>query len=614
MYHTLNSEQKEVVFQEEGHLLVVAGPGSGKTHTITMRIAHLIDKGIEPEEIVAITFTTRAAREMIERLKRYGFYREKLFVGTIHALGKRIMEEEGIKVTLVNRTEALTLLRSLLTDQNVDKIFDNLCMHRNILRLSSDIKLQEIYYTYTEILKQKGLYDFEHLLEIPIALMNRPEGSALQRRVKEIIVDEFQDINPLQYEFIRVLSKKGARVLAVGDDDQAIYSFRGANAESLQAFIKDFSPSKVVLKDNYRNPPTILTVAEKVVKCNTKRIEKDIRSTKDSGCVVTYVSLIDESKEASYIADEIRKRLGGTGYHNLSYTSTRRSLSDIAILVRINALISPIKKALDRAGIPCRSIEQKALLEYESVKAILNYLSFILYHDEEALKRVMNIPKRGIGEKTLSSLIEKANSLKISLIEMIERNKNLSKNFKEFIQFIENIKINYSNNIFSMVKGIIELLGFMDYYKGERVAIEALMEVAYGVQSLDLEEGFRRIRDELVFLRGEDLYRAGSEAVYILTMHASKGLEFPVVFIAGLENGIVPLKMEGRETDEEEERRLLYVAMTRASEELILTSSRRRFLFGTCRHSEKTPLIEINGNIKEVNISEEKKVFQKSLF
>jgi DNA helicase-2/ATP-dependent DNA helicase PcrA len=616
MYHTLNPEQKEAVFHREGHILVVAGPGSGKTHTITMRISHLIDKGIKPEEIVAITFTTRAAREMTERLRRYGFYREGLFVGTIHALGKKVIEEEGLRVSLVDRTELLKLLRSLFTDRKIEEIFESLCLYRNTCRVSSDKELQEIYQRYTEVLQERGLSDFEHLLEIPLTLMSRPEGCALQRRVKEIIVDEFQDINPLQYEFIKALSRKGARVFAVGDDDQAIYSFRGGNALSLQEFMKDFFPSKlIILRDNYRNPPTILSVAERVVRNNRERIEKDIKSIKHSGKVVTYVSLPDENKEASYIADEIKKRIGGTGYHDLSYTSTQRSLSDIAILVRINAMIPPIKKALQERGIPCRTIEQKGVLEYESIRVILDYVSFLLCpENDEALKRIINIPKRGVGEKTLHVLTEKAHLSGLSLIKVIERDKNLNENFKKFIQFIENIRQNYFGNIFDIIKGTVELLGLMDYYKREEEVIEALMEIAYGFKYLGVEEGFRRVKEELAFLRGEDLYSSGAEAVYIMTMHASKGLEFPVVFIAGLEDGIVPLSMDGRETNEEEERRLLYVAMTRAGEELVLTSSRRRFLFGRLRYTKRTPLLDISGNIKEVDIRDDRKVFQKSLF
>ncbi len=509
----LNRSQIEAVTAPSGPVLVVAGPGTGKTLTIVRRIAYLLSKGISPEGISAITFTNRAASELRQRLdslkKSLGdIPSEGLFVGTFHLLGLRIIKEYGLReFTIINREGQYEILKEMGV-KRPGQVLKRISAIKNLMDERDD-DFKEVFYDYQRRLSEKNALDLDDLILKAMELLSDEDIlKGVRSRLNHLIVDEYQDINILQYKFLKTLLPEN--LFAVGDPDQSIYGFRGANVENFLNFKRDYPGARVVYLDrNYRNQKKILLAAESMIKNNRKRMDRTVMPERGEGLSIRVVSLPDESKEADFIISKIEEKLGGINHYGLtrgSYDSMERNyaLSQFAVLYRTNSQALYLEDRLKRAGIPCYVMGRQA---GEDVREALRYIN-------ENRER--------------------------PLLEILE---DLRKRYP----FLNSLLRDYEPS--------------------------------------DLND----LRDWLILIEPEDDIPQG-DGVRLLTMHMAKGLQFRVVFITGLEEGIIPLRFERRphrdEEDIEEERRLLYVAMTRAEEELYLLYARRRTLYGRIYHQE----------------------------
>ncbi len=593
--------------------MVLAGPGTGKTLVVTHRLMYLMNNGYKPEETVAITFTQRAAQEMLQRLRQLGLKETPLFIGTIHSLGRTLLRQAGITHAVADRQYCLDVLRECYRGDNYREVYDEMIMKRSALAEMGE-EIQEIYHCYERLLRERGYLDFEHLLEIPIHMIRA--GQIVLSEIREVVVDEFQDVSPLEYEFIKAICSGGARAFVVGDDDQSIYSFRGSAPKVLRRFLEEFQAELVVLEENFRNPSPVYSIASAVVDGIPDRLPKRLKIRNPLKKKVLLVRQPDESTEAAFIASEIKKRLGGTGYHDLS-NNRHRCLGDFGILVRIHALAGPIEDALRRAGIPFRSVKMRSPLEYEPVIKALHYLNFIITGEETSLVEIINTPARGIGEASLRRFLQEASARDISLYTLLKEKARQQQSLRQFIETTEQLRSSVMD-IHTLLSEVLRCYGLLDHYCPEGVdePLQYLITLARACRSLPPEIGLLQVKDELSLSRGDDL-TAGlpeSESVTIMSMHSAKGLQFPVVFIAGLEDGIIPLRLEGKEADEEEERRLLYVAMTRAEEELVLTYADHRLLYGKRRHQSLCPFINLEDQNIEVYQQRKRRQVQGRLF
>lgn len=502
----LNESQRLAVEASDCPVLVVAGPGTGKTLTIVRRIAYLIGRGIRPDEIVAITFTNRAASELKDRIRAFHGELNGLFAGTFHLFGLRVIEDTlEDEFSILSREEQLDLIKRV-SGGSPSAILEKISRIKNLLE-EPDRELQKIIATYQGLLEERRALDLDDLLLKTIEFLSIP---AVYERYRNsvVIVDEYQDINPLQYKMLRVLSLN--RIFAVGDPDQSIYSFRGANVKNFLDFEKEYPQAiRIILNRNYRSQPFIVKASESLIEKNKERIPRDIMSVKKEGIPLKLVSVPDDRAEVEFIVQEIEKRIGGMSHYSLmkglQAVGGNYSFSDFAVLLRTNNQVLAMEAELKKAGIPC-------------------YVMGRVFRDT-------------LGE----------------MLGYIEKNKD--KTFEVLLQELR------------------------DRYR----ILNSLLDNYIPSSSDDLINWLKLTNPE------ED--RLESEGVRLLTIHMSKGLEFRVVFIAGLEEGIIPLKGE----DIEEERRLLYVAMTRAKEELFLIQARRRTLYGSFRKQSPSPFLsEIN--------------------
>ncbi|MFN3739480.1 MAG: ATP-dependent helicase [Thermodesulfovibrionales bacterium] len=502
----LNESQRLAVEAPQQPVLVVAGPGTGKTLIIVRRIAYLITKGISPDEIVAITFTNRAASELKDRIKAFHGDLNGLFAGTFHLFGLRIIKEITQEAfSIINREEQVDLVKRLSGSERPSAIIEKISRIKNLLE-EPDEKMKKIMEDYQELLQEKRTFDFDDLIIRAIELLGDPTYQEKYRRaIKYLIVDEYQDINPLQYRMLRTLSL--SRIFVVGDPDQSIYSFRGANVKNFLDFEKDYPRAiKIVLDRNYRSQPFIVNASESLIRKNKERIQRSISSIIKEGSPVRVVSVPDDRAEIEFIVQEIEKRIGGMSHYSLmrgiQAVEGDYSFSDFAVLLRTNNQVLAMEAELKKAGIPCY-VMGGALTE--SLREIIEYI-------EE----------------------NKDKPLEILLQELSDRYRVLSSLLNNYIP-----------------TSLDDLINWLK-------------------------------------LTGPEEDRLEAEGVRLLTMHMSKGLEFRVVFIAGLEEGLIPLESS---EDIEEERRLLYVAMTRAKEELFLIQARRRLLYGKTKARKASPFL-----------------------
>jgi DNA helicase-2/ATP-dependent DNA helicase PcrA len=618
----LNPPQREAVLHGDGPLLILAGAGSGKTRVITYRIAHLIrERDVRPGNILAVTFTNKAATEMRERLERLlSIPLRGLWISTFHAACVRILRQHieriGYKRQFViyDETDRSSLIRTCMQDLRIDDkhyqpraviarisaLKNNLTDPEQFARTSAgfgfDEAVSRTYELYTERLKESGGLDFDDLLMLSVRLLEQHPDvlDHYQQLFQHILIDEYQDTNRAQYRLVRLLTAKHRSLCVVGDDDQSIYKFRGADITNILNFEKDYADTTIVkLEQNYRSTENILGAASAVVKRNLGRKDKTLWTSRRGGEQVLCYTAVDEKDEARYICRNIGK-----------FVDDGRALREIAILYRTNAQSRALEDALRNRGIPYRIFGGLRFYDRKEIKDIIAYLR-VLHNpaDSVSLRRIINVPARGIGDTTIDKLEKAAQQKGVPLYEAArdpaaaEIAKAASGKLREFTSFMERLRTDMGNLILTdLARRVIDDSGYIKALEEERsiearIRIENLTELLTATedfQEQNREAGLDAFLDQVALITdmeqqsaGDGKGRTNAESVTLMTLHNAKGLEFPVVFMAGMEEGLFPHSRSVESEEElEEERRLCYVGMTRAKERLILTHASERRLYG----------------------------------
>ena len=626
----LNDEQKEAVEYLSGPLLVLAGAGSGKTKVLTSRIAYLIDKGISPYNILAITFTNKAAAEMKDRVvKLIGGEALSMQISTFHSFGLRIIRYNHEYLELDNNfaifdtEDSITAVKRVLRRLDIDtNKFSPKSFYNRISSLKNDLidvdsfkkyiqsdfdeLLIDVYKGYEEEKRNDNAVDFDDLLLLPIKLFkeNKKILEEYQERYKYILIDEYQDTNEAQYVLTKMLAKRFENICVVGDSDQAIYGFRGANFKNILNFEKDYKLCKtIILKKNYRSTKNILDAANSVIKNNSMRHPKELESVKGDGELITYYRAKNGLDEVDYITNEIEK------------IKKEDSLDDIVILYRTNAQSRVFEDVFLKKNIPYRIIGAVNFYARREIKDLMAYLRVINNpRDTISLLRAINTPKRGIGNKTIEELINKSEDNKTSLFDAIDGGKPLTfKNLiREFQKEMEHLSLT------ELVELVLDKSGLREELEKEgsieaETRLENLEEFKSITKAFEDKYGLISLPDflyEVSLISDNTEVTDSSNRVTLMTVHSVKGLEFKYVFITGLEEGLFPHMNSFNSLSElEEERRLCYVAITRAKEKLYLTNAMERILYGNNQINPVSRFInEIDEHLLNIVNKEEKKV------
>ncbi len=603
MFDNLNEQQKEAIKTTEGPLLVIAGAGSGKTRVLTTRIAYLIEEqGIAPTNILAITFTNKAAKEMRDRVvKMLGPIAYQIQISTFHSFGLTIVRENYASLgydkefTILDSDDSLSIIKKIMKSMNLDsKIYNpkniknrissaknEMMSPEELSRFSAcdfDDKVVDVYKEYENKLKNNNSLDFDDLLLKPIELFKKYPTilEQYQERFHYILIDEYQDTNEVQYNLTKMLSKKRKNICVVGDESQSIYAFRGSNYRNILNFEKDYPNCKIILlEQNYRSTKNILNAANDVIKNNKQRKDKKLWTDNDVGDKIIYKLCIDEKEEAATVASEIG---------NLIIKGEK--LEDIAVLYRTNAQSRTIEEAMLKDNIPYKVVGSFYFYNRREVKDLIAYLRLIYNsHDDVSLMRIINSPKRGIGQKSVDNLVSQAAIMGISMYETLSSPKEL-----QFKALIESMKIASQNmSLTEIVELVLEKSGLRKELELENsleaeAKIENLDEFKSITKNFEERYGIISLEDflaEISLVSDVEEHKDNNEAVTLMTIHSAKGLEFKYVFVIGMEESIFPHSRSLFDSNElEEERRLCYVAITRAKEKLWLLGARRRTLFG----------------------------------
>lgn len=598
---TLNEAQKSAVLKTEGPVLIIAGAGAGKTKTVTYRIAHLIEKGVKPENILAITFTNKAAAEMRERalsLLPSGVTTSPL-ITTFHSFCVRVLREHAQLVgrsksfTILDEDDAKSLIKEIVESAGLEpkqwepkKIRSVISREKNDNRNWSNLQgninsnfenvLVRIWEQYEKLCKERNTFDFDDLLIETVRLFKENKNilDLYQNRFLYIHVDEYQDTNKIQYELVSLLSSKNKNLCVVGDSDQTIYTWRGARIENILRFEEDYPDSFVVkLEENYRSTKNIIDAANAVIENNTIRQEKTLKTNNESGEPLNIVSTFDEKREAEFCVFEC-----------IDLIDKGVKPSDICILYRANFQSRSFEEMFMRHHIPYKILGTK-FYDRREVKDILSYIRASLspesLHD---IKRIINTPARGIGKVTIAKLFS---GEKDSLPEKTQIKIN------QFYNLLNEIKIFAEHNHpTDTINFVLQKTGLEEELKKEgdegieRIQnIKELASVSTSYNNLDYIDAHHALLEDAALLGDQDELQNEEDGVRLMTIHASKGLEFPYVFVVGLEHGLFPSERDGKSSkeDKEEERRLFYVAITRAKKKVYLTYTEMRMLFGERR-------------------------------
>ena len=625
---TLNETQLEAVKITDGPLLILAGPGSGKTRVITYKIAYLLEQGkAKPWEVLAITFTNKAAKEMKERL--HNLIEEDIKgmqISTFHSFGLRVIKEYydffGLDrtFTIIDESDSISLIKKIIKELNLDEkkyipraIKNKISGAKNELlnpegfkvfaRTPYDEDVVKIYRKYEEKLKRNSSVDFDDLLMLPIELF-RKDKEALehyQNRYKYVFIDEYQDTNEAQYLLSKMISDKYKNICVVGDESQSIYSWRGANYKNILNFEKDYKNAKVILlEQNYRSTKTILEAANSVIKNNKEKKDKHLWTLNGKGSKIKYLRCYDEKDEILNIINTIKK-----------FKSEGIPYKEMVILYRTNAQSQSIERGFIENTIPYKVVGSYAYFNRKEIKDLVAYLRLINNEkDDVSLIRAMNAPKRGIGAKTIEKLELNANENNVSIFDSITSGKELA-----FKNLILDIKEKMKDKSFvDLVELVLDGSGLKDEYKEKTIENESRLENLEEFKSIarnfeDYNPGATLEEFLIEISLISDVKEASDcdEVVTLMTMHAVKGLEFDVVFITGLEEGLFPHSNSMFDESElEEERRLFYVAITRAKKVLYLTNARSRMLFGQIKSNLPSRFIE------EINQEDIEKLFEEN--
>ncbi len=661
----LNKEQYQAVTEKLGPILVLAGAGSGKTKVLTSRIANLVDSGVNPFDILAVTFTNKAAKEMQQRLSNYlgEDVVKRMWVGTFHNICGRILRRdlENYKTkdgrswnnnyVIYDDTDTKTVIKNALKKLNLDeKSFEPKMIKSVISNAKNKMqdayefsthardyqsdKIAQVYYEYEKQLALNNALDFDDMLMLSVNLLKNSEEvrQKYANRFLHILVDEFQDTNKAQYDLINMLypadgSKDNVGSLcAVGDVDQSIYSWRGADFKIILNFQKDYKNTKLIkLEQNYRSTANILDAANAVIINNNERMEKNLYSQKGSGSKIKTFEASDDYEESSYIAGKIR---------NLGV-----SLDDIAVLYRTNAQSRGIEEALMSNSIPYKIVGGLKFYDRKEIKDIIAYLKLIYNHNDSAsLRRIINVPKRSIGDTTVNKLAALADELDCSIFDVLNDIENVEEfnaatktRLANFRDLIKEFSLNQNTvELSEFVPIVLERSGYMKELIDEnsiesQSRIENLQEFVNVVREFEADEFIGDEEDDLGLLGNFlsqvalvsdiDQLNENDKSVTLMTLHAAKGLEFPIVFLAGLEEGMFPHSRSiafGAPTGElEEERRLMYVGITRAKDDLYLSWAQRRRIWGDIKYFPKSRFIdEIPSNLLEDDNSMPKRAYR----
>ncbi len=637
----LNDSQKQAVLQLEGPLLIIAGAGSGKTRVLTFRIAHMMQKGIDPFNILALTFTNKSAREMKSRISKIVGDGEakNLWMGTFHSVFARILRSEADKLgfpsnfTIYDTQDSVRLLSAIIKEMNLEKdrykpkqVLGRISQYKNSLitvsaykrnpelieadRETGRPKMLEIYQEYVNRCFKSGAMDFDDLLLRTNELLTRfPETLAkYQDRFRYIMVDEYQDTNHSQYLIVRALADRFQNIAVVGDDSQSIYSFRGANIQNILNFQKDYPDVKVYkLEQNYRSTQNLVNAANSVISKNKTRLDKELWTDNDAGEKIKVMRTISDGEEGRFVAQSIWQNAMN---NQLTY-------DNFAILYRTNAQSRAMEDALRKKDIKYRIFGGLSFYQRKEIKDVLSYLRLLVNpNDEEALKRVINYPARGIGQTTMERLTVAANHYNKSIFEILENlhkidlkiNSGTKTKLTNFVTMIKSFMVeSKSKNAFeitnfiikqakivrdlekdetpeavSKVENIQELLnGIKDFVDEQKDKIDSNTSLAFFLEDVALATDFDKEKDD------------DTPRVSLMTIHLSKGLEFPYVYIVGLEENLFPSGMSSNTRSElEEERRLFYVALTRAEKQAYLSYAQTRYRWGSLIDCEPSRFIE----------------------
>lgn len=636
MLDGLNKEQKEAVLHKEGPCLVLAGAGSGKTKVLTTRIANMINDGIYSGNILAITFTNKAAKEMRDRISNM-VENNYAFVGTFHSFGLRVIRENTEKLgltsnfTIIDSDDVSSVIKKIMKELDISTKEYSVSYIRNKISFIKNEMLSEseidkylnsppekvavkVYREYEKVLKRNNAVDFDDLLKRPVELFMQNDDilDKYQEKYRYILIDEYQDTNEVQYKLVKLLASKYRNLFVVGDVNQSIYGFRWSNYKNILNFEKDYPDSKsITLNQNYRSTNTILNAANSVIKNNVERKEVNLYSTFGDGVKIKYFRGNDEKDEVKLVIDEIKKLLD-EGY----------DYNDFAILYRTNAQSRNVEDAILKVNWPYRVVGSYYFYKRKEIKDLLCYLRLISNHqDDVSLERVINVPKRGIGDTSINNLRSLARDNNECMFKCLSKPKEVE--FKKLIlELTEDAK---DLDLTELIDVVLEKSGMKEELEKEHtleadIRLENLMEFKSITENYQKETGTVNLED---FLEDISIVADSSEhetldnAVTLMTMHAAKGLEFKVVFLIGMEEGIMPHSMSLNEESElEEERRLCYVGITRAKERLYITNAKRRMLFGNTSMNPPSRFIaEIDGNLIEKEESKpETKVFNKTNF
>ena len=636
----LNDRQREAVLHIDGPIMIVAGAGSGKTKVLTTRIAHLMGNGVDSFHILALTFTNKAAKEMKERVEKILGNGEarNLYIGTFHSVFARILRFEADKIgypkdfTIYDTDDAKSVIKSVVNEMNLDDkqykpntVYNRISSSKNALvgpeEYKNDWAIQQedirsnrpaigqIYEAYARRCFRNGAMDFDDLLLKFYELLKMiPEAlSKYQHKFRYILIDEYQDTNPAQYEIIKLLGAMHENVCVVGDDAQSIYSFRGATIQNILQFQKDYDEVKMVkLEQNYRSTKSILHVANHVIKNNKGQIEKVLFTENADGEKIKLVRMVSDNEEGKYVADTIQEEKLRNHYNN----------RDFAILYRTNAQSRAFEESLRRMNIPYTIYGGLSFYQRKEIKDLVAYLRVIVNpRDEEALKRIINYPARGIGKTTLDKLILEANTKDTSLWEAMEKARELGfragtlEALEAFVLMINSFKSMLTKqNAYevafhvgkqtNLVRELFNDKSTEGVQRYENIQ-ELLNSIKEWTESPDNDDGevvdktLAAYLQQITLLTDADEKDPNADTVKLMTIHAAKGLEFSCVFAAGLEEGLFPNAMAINTREElEEERRLFYVVITRAKKRLWITYTNARYRFGTLVQNEPSRFIE----------------------
>ena len=645
----LNEEQYVATTTVEGPLLILAGAGSGKTRVLTHRIAYMIkEKRVSPYEILAITFTNKAAGEMKERVKTLvGDIADNMWISTFHSSCARILRREievlGYKkdFTIYDSYDQKSLMKQVTKELNIDEkditdkeiigqisnaknlLVDPMTFKKNNEYHFRNNKIADAYILYQKKLKLNNALDFDDMIMKTVEIFEKfPEVlERYRQKFRYVLVDEYQDTNHAQYRLILLLTREHQNICVVGDDDQSIYQFRGADIRNILDFEKDFPNATVVkLEKNYRSMGNILSAANAVIKYNTERKEKTLKKTKDEGSKIKVYRAYDDGDEASFVVREMERQF-----------REGRNYKEMAVLYRTNAQSRKFEDALIREGVPYRIIGGLRFYDRKEIKDILAYLRLINNpFDEVSLRRIINVPKRKIGNTTLEKLQENALSQEESLFDTLmnlEEYNILSSAASQSVLKFRDMILDFNEKqldmkVSDLVDHILKTTGYLKELRESKSPedisrVENLEEFVNVVMEYELtaeEPSLQEFLETVVLVSDIDNYDQSADTATLMTLHSAKGLEFPVVFMVGMENGLFPGTVSLTDPMEmEESRRLAYVGITRAMEELYLTYAEHRMVYGRIvSYPVSDFLLDIPSALKEF-LNDEQKSYRKDV-